>query len=221
LPAEPDWRKETKMDWDLLLELGFGEEPSGEGLYHAYDVPLDRKEKCISSLKSLQQGLRRELQYREYRRNSPAVPEDGLDPNPAERDVYFDLFEDNHPLDPTTDSVRHENAKKIPPPPPAEGDLQPVNKEAGMSSEISQLWCWGSINGPLISEKDLAPSGEAQKLAEDDASESQMGPDSEEPNRNQDPSSSESGQALLYDPSAPLIDYAIDGYDGENMDGIE
>ncbi|GAB7329075.1 hypothetical protein MBLNU13_g00912t1 [Cladosporium sp. NU13] len=30
-----------------------------------------------------------------------------------------------------------------------------------------------------------------------------------------------SGQALLYDPGAPLIDYAIDGYDGENMDGIE
>jgi hypothetical protein len=29
------------------------------------------------------------------------------------------------------------------------------------------------------------------------------------------------GQALLYDPSAPLIDYAIEGYDGENMDGIE
>jgi hypothetical protein len=30
-----------------------------------------------------------------------------------------------------------------------------------------------------------------------------------------------SGQELLYDPCAPLIDYAIDGYDGENMDGIE
>ena len=223
LPTPPDWQLEARMDWDLLLEHGYGEEPSADGLYHQYDIALDRKEKCIASLKDLQKNLRRELQERELRHNAPLVSE-GLHREPAEHGGHFDLVEDNHRFDIPWDGVGHGPAQKIPPPIPAEGDLHPKNRDSSISLDINQPWCWGNISKPLFRFEDSqtpAPDEEAQKSPENGAGGTESERKTNRSNNDQHHSNSGSNQPLLYDPSAPLIDYAIDGYDGENMDGIE
>jgi len=212
------------MDRDLLIEHEYGEEPSGDGLYHAYDIALDRKEWCIASLKDLQQNLRRGLEDREHRRNAPLVP-GGLNSEPAEYDLYFDLVEDNHRFDVTWDGgAGHGSARKIPPPTPAEGDLHPMNRDPTISHDIDQPSCWGNINKPLfrwVDPQTSTPGEEAQKSPENGAGGNEDEPEANGPNNDQQCPNNSSIHALLNDPSPPLIDYAIEGYDGENMDGIE
>lgn len=53
-------------------------------------------------------------------------------------------------------------------------------------------------------------------IAEDPDDES----NSEKPDDDHPPLSNGSGQLPLSSPSTPLVDYAIDGYEGDNMDGI-
>lgn len=132
--------------------------------------------------------------------------------------------EDNHHFDVAWDGVRHGPAKKIFPPTPAEGDLHPMNRDPNISPDIEQPGCWGNINKPLFRFKGpqtSAPGEEAQKSPEIALGGIEGEPEVSGSNNDQQYSNSGSNLPLLHGLSAPLIVYAIDAYDGENMDGIE
>jgi len=215
----PAWKFEANMDRDRLKEPGFGEQV-GEGEDREFDIPENEKQQRITCQRELQQKMRQELQDNELQQNSPM---EGLEPEPAEHGFYFDLVEDNHHFNATWDGVRHAPARKIPPPTPAEGDLHPMNRDPNISPDIEQPWCWGNINRPLFRFEGPhapAPGEEAQKSPENGPGGIEGEPEVNGSNNNQQHSNSGSNQPLPHGPSAPLIDYAIDGYDGENMDGI-
>jgi hypothetical protein len=221
-PTPPDWTLELKMDWDLLIGTGFGEEVS-EGEDPEFDIPEDQKQHHITCQRELQQKMRQELQDHERQQNSPMISE-GLDSDPTEHDLYFDLVEDNHHFDVTWDGVGHGPVKKIPPPTPAECDLHAMNRDPSISPGIEQPWCWGNVSRPLFrwtGPQNAAPGEEVQKSPENGAGGNEGEREANGSNKDQHYRNSGSGQALLFDPSAPLVDYAIEGYDGENMDGIE
>lgn len=221
-PTPPTWNLEASMDWNRLREPGFGEQV-GEGEDREFDIPENEKQQRITCQRELQQRMRQELQDRELQQDSPMVSE-GLEPEPAEHGLYFDLVEDNHHFNVAWDSVRHGPARKIPPPTPAEGDLHPMNRDPNISPDIEQPWCWGNINKPLFRFEGPhapVPGEEAQKSPEKGAGGTGGEPEANGSNIDEQYSNSGSNRPLPHGPSAPLIDYAIDGYDGENMDGIE
>jgi hypothetical protein len=220
-PTPPKWKDEEAINWDLLLEPGFVEQV-GEGEDREFDIPESQKQQHIACQRELQQELRQELQDNEHQQDSSIVSKD-LDPEPV-HGLYFDLVEDNHHFDVTWDSVGHGPLKKIPSPTPAEGDLHPINRDPSISPDIEPPWCWGNVSKPLFrwtGPQNTAPGEEAQKSPENGAGGNEGEPEAYGSNNDQHYRNSGSGQVLLFEPSGVLTDYAIEGYDGENMDGIE
>lgn len=209
----PDLRKDKEMDRNAILEAGYGEDPHYTG--------FGRAQQRLNREREFRENLRKELQGTKQQDGSSGVANKSLAVEPGEDDLHFDLAEDNHRLDNAEGALRPRSVRKIALPAPAENDHHPKNSSAKINPEISQVWGWADFGRPIMRRKDTPMDEKAQQVSEGVESDAGAEPEANGFNNDQYYPDSGSGQALLYDPSAPLIDYAIEGYDGENMDGIE
>jgi hypothetical protein len=103
----------------------------------------------------------------------------------------------------------------------AENDLHPRNRDVDIGFEVDMPPSWADVSRPMRPSKYPTPSQTAPDIPEDLANGQPHEPnpmgldDSEKSVGNND------AHMPLYDPAAPLADYAMEGYDGVNMDGIE
>jgi hypothetical protein len=155
-----DVQHNLKMDWDRMLELGFG-----EGFEY-------------TSFGRGQQLLNRELKVREtLRQDGPWLS--------------------------------------------AENDLHPRNREVDVGFEAGMPPSWADVSRPMRPSKYPTPSQAAPDIPEDLANGHPHGTNPMEPYGSEKSVGNDDAHMPLYDPAAPLVDYAMEGYEGVNMDDVE